>query len=98
MASDADVAAFAQSVLADTGAPDLFLNNAPVITANAPVWEVSAEEFSRVVDVNLKGVGAMIRPGPWAPLQAFSRMLGGTQRNPAGLPLIPVKATWKGSS
>lgn len=61
VADEGSVRAFAEAVLSETGTPDLFLNNAGVINANAPLWEVSAEEFSRVVDVNLKGVAAMIR-------------------------------------
>lgn len=43
------------------GAPDLLLNNAATINPNKPLWEVSAEEFARVIDVNLKGVHLMIR-------------------------------------
>jgi NAD(P)-dependent dehydrogenase (short-subunit alcohol dehydrogenase family) len=56
-----EVGAFAARVLERFGPPDLLLNNAAVINRNAPLWEVSAEEFSRVIDVNLKGVHAMIR-------------------------------------
>ena len=43
------------------GAPDLLLNNAGVINANAPLWQVPAEEFARVIEVNLAGVANMIR-------------------------------------
>ncbi len=43
------------------GVPDLLINNAGVINANAPLWEVSAEDFSRVIDVNLAGVANLIR-------------------------------------
>jgi NAD(P)-dependent dehydrogenase (short-subunit alcohol dehydrogenase family) len=57
----ASVDAFARRVLADLGAPDLLLNNAALINANAPLWEVSDEEFSRVIDANLKGVHAVLR-------------------------------------
>lgn len=57
----ADVDAFASSVMAFAGAPDLLLNNAAVINPNKPLWEVPEEEFSRVIDVNLKGVHAVIR-------------------------------------
>ena len=58
--SDA-VARFARIFLSDVGTPDLVLNNAGVINANAPLWEVQDSEFSTVVDVNLKGVHAIIR-------------------------------------
>jgi NAD(P)-dependent dehydrogenase (short-subunit alcohol dehydrogenase family) len=43
------------------GAPDLLINNAAVINKNAPLWQVTAEEFDRVIDVNLKGVANVIR-------------------------------------
>jgi len=61
VADEGSARAFAEAVLSETGTPDLFLNNAGVINAKAPLWEVPADEFSRVVDVNLKGVAAMIR-------------------------------------
>jgi len=60
--SDADeVAAWSQEVLAGGGAPDLLLNNAGVINENAALWQVSCEEFSHVVDINIKGVFHVLR-------------------------------------
>lgn len=56
VSSEAEVADFARDILAGPGAPDLLLNNAAVINRNAPLWEVPAGEFSRVIDVNLKGI------------------------------------------
>src|SRR5213079_958683 len=41
--------------------PDLLINNAGVINKNARLWEVSAREFSEVIDVNLKGTANVIR-------------------------------------
>lgn len=41
--------------------PDILLNNAGIINANAPLWEVPVDEFSQVIDVNIKGVYHMIR-------------------------------------
>ncbi|MDP1941449.1 MAG: SDR family NAD(P)-dependent oxidoreductase [Gallionella sp.] len=41
--------------------PDLLLNCAALINRNAPLWEVPAEEFSAVIDVNIKGVANLIR-------------------------------------
>lgn len=61
VADDAAVAAWAAQVLAEVGAPDLLLNNAAVINANAPLWEVPAAEFDRLVDVNIKGVANILR-------------------------------------
>jgi len=57
----AEVGDFAARVLDRCGAPDLLLNNAALVNRNAPLWEVPAEEFSRVIDVNLKGVHLVIR-------------------------------------
>lgn len=59
--SPADVASFAEDILSGPGAPDLLLNNAAVINRNAPLWEVSPEDFSRVMDVNLNGVHLICR-------------------------------------
>jgi len=61
VARDAEVAAWAQTVLARFGPPDLVLNNAGRINASAPLWRVSAEEFSAVVGANLEGPAAVLR-------------------------------------
>jgi len=58
---DNDVLSWAKRVLANGSAPDLLVNNAAVIVENAPLWEVPADEFSRVIDVNIKGVVNVIR-------------------------------------
>ncbi|MCX7427587.1 MAG: SDR family NAD(P)-dependent oxidoreductase, partial [Planctomycetia bacterium] len=57
---DEDVWAWADRVLVG-GPPDLLVNNAGVINANAPLWQVSEGDFSRVIDVNVKGVVNVIR-------------------------------------
>ncbi|MCP5519560.1 MAG: SDR family NAD(P)-dependent oxidoreductase [Verrucomicrobiales bacterium] len=61
LTDDAAVAAWAERLLRDSGAPDLLVNNAAVINPNARLWEVSAADFGRVMDVNLKGVANVIR-------------------------------------
>ena len=61
VSSDEAVAAWAKRVLKSYGAPDLLLNNAAIINGNAPLWKVTAEEFSAVIDVNIKGVANVIR-------------------------------------
>ena len=61
VAETAAVAAWAERFLAAHGAPDLLINNAALINRNAPLWEVPATEFDRVMDVNLKGVANVIR-------------------------------------
>jgi NAD(P)-dependent dehydrogenase (short-subunit alcohol dehydrogenase family) len=57
---DTQVAAWAQAVLAD-GPPDLVINNAGLINHNRFLWDVPADEFDRVIDVNLKGTANVIR-------------------------------------
>jgi NAD(P)-dependent dehydrogenase (short-subunit alcohol dehydrogenase family) len=57
----AAVTDFANRVLKRHGAPDLLLNNAALVNRNAPLWEVPADEFSRVIDVNLKGAHLVLR-------------------------------------
>jgi NAD(P)-dependent dehydrogenase (short-subunit alcohol dehydrogenase family) len=58
---DDSVAGWAAAVLATGDAPDLLINNAGVINRNAPLWEVSAQEASLVVDVNIKGIMNVVR-------------------------------------
>ncbi len=50
-----------ESISASHGAPDLIINNAAIINAPAPLWEVPAAEFHQLVDVNIKGVFNVIR-------------------------------------
>jgi NAD(P)-dependent dehydrogenase (short-subunit alcohol dehydrogenase family) len=59
--SDERVAGWAKRILKSHGAPDLLLNSAGVINRNARLWEIGAQEFSDVIDVNLKGVANVIR-------------------------------------
>jgi NAD(P)-dependent dehydrogenase (short-subunit alcohol dehydrogenase family) len=61
VSSHEQVAAWAKRVLSSHAAPDLLLNNAALINRNAPLWEISAQEFSDVIDVNIKGVANVIR-------------------------------------
>jgi NAD(P)-dependent dehydrogenase (short-subunit alcohol dehydrogenase family) len=61
IAQDAQVKAWSERLLRDHAAPDLLLNNAAVVNPNAPLWEVSDTDFSRVVDVNIKGTVNLIR-------------------------------------
>lgn len=37
------------------------LNNAAIINPNAPLWETSANDFSRIIDINIKGTASMMR-------------------------------------
>ena len=61
VASDEEVKAWAGRLLGAYTPPDLVLNNAGVINRNARLWEVPEREFSRVIDVNIKGAANVIR-------------------------------------
>src|SRR5262245_50722054 len=58
---ESQVEPWAARILSSRGAPDLLINNAAVINQNAPLWQVPAEEFNQVLDVNVKGVANVIR-------------------------------------
>ena len=58
---DSQVAAWAKRILQSHAAPDLLLNNAALINRQLPLWKVPAQEFSDVIDVNIKGVANVIR-------------------------------------
>jgi NAD(P)-dependent dehydrogenase (short-subunit alcohol dehydrogenase family) len=55
------VRSWTERLLAERGAPDLLLNNAAVINSNAPLWEVPAAEFDRLIDINIKGAANVLR-------------------------------------
>ena len=61
VSNDSEVAKWAKAVLVEHGPPDLLLNNAAIVNRNSALWEVPAEEFDRVIDVNIKGVANVIR-------------------------------------
>ena len=66
-----EVEDWADRILAEYDPPDLLINNAALINANAPLWEVQTEEWLRLMNVNINGVyfvcraylPAMIRRG-----------------------------------
>ncbi len=59
--NESQVKRWAECVLKDGGPPDLLLNNAAVINKSQPLWEVPPAEFSKVIDVNIKGVFHVLR-------------------------------------
>jgi NAD(P)-dependent dehydrogenase (short-subunit alcohol dehydrogenase family) len=59
--SDSEVKTWAEGLLKAHGTPDILINNAALINQNASLWEVPANEFDRVIDVNIKGVANVIR-------------------------------------
>ena len=58
---DGAVAAWARRIVEAHGAPSLLVLNAGLINRNAPLWEVPADEFRAVIDVNLGGIAACVR-------------------------------------
>lgn len=59
--SDTEVEAWAGRVLELGDAPDLLVNNAAMMNRSAPLWRVTADEFSHLIDVNIKGTANIIR-------------------------------------
>jgi len=61
VADPAAVAAWAARLLASHPPPDLVINNAGQINANAPLWEVPVAEFSGVLDTCVAGTFHVVR-------------------------------------
>lgn len=61
VSDEQQVQAWAEHLLTNYAPPDLIINNAGVINKPAPLWEVPNEEFSYLIDVNIKGVANVIR-------------------------------------
>ncbi len=59
--SDEAVSEWAEGLISRFGAPDLLLNNAALINRSATLWELSAAEFDRIIDINIKGVANVLR-------------------------------------
>jgi NAD(P)-dependent dehydrogenase (short-subunit alcohol dehydrogenase family) len=55
------VAEWAANVLSTIGPPDLLINNAALMNHPAPLWEVPADEFAALMDVNVRGVFNVIK-------------------------------------
>ena len=58
---DNKVALWAAKVLEHDSPPDLLINNAGVMNRIAPLWEQDDREFTKLVDVNIRGVQNVIR-------------------------------------
>ncbi|MGQ4646506.1 SDR family NAD(P)-dependent oxidoreductase [Lyngbya aestuarii] len=61
VADEAQVKAWAQRLLSEYDAPDLLINNAAIINQLAPLWEIPSDDFSRLIDINIKGVANVLR-------------------------------------
>ena len=55
------VKSFSENIIKKLGVPKLLINNAAVMNAPKPVWEVPREEFDHLTHVNINGVANMIR-------------------------------------
>ena len=56
-----EVDSFSRNVIEKLGCPDLLVNNAGMINANAKLKDVGPEEFAQVLSTNLGGTHNMIR-------------------------------------
>ncbi len=76
VANPTKVEIWAAKVLGFGESPDLLINNAALMNDPAPLWKITAAEFGRIMDVNLKGVANVIRefvPARVAANARFSR-------------------------
>jgi NAD(P)-dependent dehydrogenase (short-subunit alcohol dehydrogenase family) len=55
------VALWSERVLGALGAPDFLINNAGLMNKPAPLWRVPAQEFDKVVAVNVAGIANVVR-------------------------------------
>jgi NAD(P)-dependent dehydrogenase (short-subunit alcohol dehydrogenase family) len=60
VSDDAAVARWASEVLV-AGPPDLLINNAALMNSPAELWKVPADEFDRLLAVNIRGVTNVLR-------------------------------------
>ena len=61
ISSDKAVKEWASQVLVEYGSPDFLLNNAGVTNERNNLWNISAEQFDKVIDINIKGTVNCIR-------------------------------------
>ncbi len=61
VSNDPAVQSFANTILSEIGPPDLLINSAATINRNAPLWEISADEISDILSINIAGVANLIR-------------------------------------
>jgi NAD(P)-dependent dehydrogenase (short-subunit alcohol dehydrogenase family) len=61
IADDEAVERWAATLRAEGFVPDLVLNNAALMNDLAPLWGVSAEEFNRLLAVNVSGIANIVR-------------------------------------
>lgn len=55
------VDSWASKITAKAGAPDILINNAAIMNDPHPLWQIRPEDFSNLIDVNVKGVFNVVR-------------------------------------
>lgn len=61
VSNDQQVRNWAAQITERYGAPKIVINNAAVLNARETLWNLNDEEFSGVMDVNVKGVANVLR-------------------------------------
>jgi len=61
LADDQAVGRWISDLTTSWGVPDLVINNAAIINANQPLWQVPYADFQQLVRVNIQGVFSVIR-------------------------------------
>lgn len=61
VSSDEDVKQFCRLAYGGTGVPDLVINNAAIINPPGTLWEIGAEDFDRLMEINVSGTANVIR-------------------------------------
>ena len=61
VADEHQVKTWAERLLTHYSPPDLLINNAGLVNQLAPLWQIPSDEFSRLLDVNIKGTVHVIR-------------------------------------
>ncbi|MEH2351190.1 MAG: SDR family NAD(P)-dependent oxidoreductase, partial [Nostoc sp.] len=61
VANEQLVKKWSEYVLQKYAPPDIVINNAAITNYLAPLWEIPSEEFSDIIDINIKGVANIIR-------------------------------------
>ena len=61
VSSDEQARNFCEASYQMTGAPDFVINNAAIINPSAPLWEIPAEDFDRLMAINISGTANIIR-------------------------------------
>ena len=99
---DTQVERWCQRVLESGGPPDLLLNNAALMNRNACLWEVPPDEFSQLLDANIKGVFHVLRHFVPAMIQRGSGVIvnfsstWGRSTSPEVAPYFATKWTIEG--